>query len=283
MGDYLRNLTARANGAPAAVRPRLPSLFEPAPVAASMRVSSLAGLRRPREAQMEVTDEMEIAQPATSAPLSPRRHDVSRAIRQPEAHDDPPPSPQLPQERLPRHVAQQGPEPLPPKLPSEVAEPGHAISAAPSAALELKRADAPTPLPLPAEREKQKAQPPASSPHQVVETTLVREVRTIERDAPPAAIRRLDSAAPTTDQPTPARPPVASTSVRPVPVSRPANPVPPVFTEPLEPAAPTVQVIIGRVTVNAVAPQPAAPAPPPRPQSPRLSLDDYLKQREVRT
>jgi hypothetical protein len=43
---------------------------------------------------------------------------------------------------------------------------------------------------------------------------------------------------------------------------------------------PSVQVTIGRLIVEAVSPAPAAaPLTAPRPHVPRLSLDDYLRQR----
>ncbi|WP_028580788.1 hypothetical protein [Desulfogranum japonicum] len=51
------------------------------------------------------------------------------------------------------------------------------------------------------------------------------------------------------------------------------------FSPPAEPAQPTIQVTIGRVEVRAVKP-PAAPPQVPRPApTPSLALDDYLKQR----
>lgn len=69
---------------------------------------------------------------------------------------------------------------------------------------------------------------------------------------------------------------------------RPVSPAPPrikpalphAFGEPSNPRpaeAPTIQVTIGRIEVRAT--PPVAPVPKPRPASPKLSLDDYLCQR----
>ncbi len=69
---------------------------------------------------------------------------------------------------------------------------------------------------------------------------------------------------------------------------RPVSPVPPRLNPVSQPAfgessnlraaeAPTIQVTIGRIEVRAT--PPAAPVPKPRPASPTLSLDDYLRQR----
>jgi hypothetical protein len=44
-------------------------------------------------------------------------------------------------------------------------------------------------------------------------------------------------------------------------------------------AGPTVRVTIGRVEVRALFPAPEAPQPTPPPPDPRLTLDEYLKQR----
>ena len=52
--------------------------------------------------------------------------------------------------------------------------------------------------------------------------------------------------------------------------------------EPAEDTSASVQVVIGRVIVQAIVP-PSAPAPQaPRAQAPRLSLEEYLRQREGR-
>jgi hypothetical protein len=54
----------------------------------------------------------------------------------------------------------------------------------------------------------------------------------------------------------------------------------PVLAEPDAHESPSIQVTIGRLIVEAVAPSPvAAPQPPARPPVLRLSLDDYLRQR----
>jgi hypothetical protein len=54
----------------------------------------------------------------------------------------------------------------------------------------------------------------------------------------------------------------------------------PAAPEPEAHEPPSVQVTIGRLIVEAVAPVPvAAPLPAPRQSAPRLSLDDYLRQR----
>ena len=69
---------------------------------------------------------------------------------------------------------------------------------------------------------------------------------------------------------------------------RPVSPVPPRLNPVSQPAfgessnlraaeVPTIQVTIGRIEIRAT--PPAAPVPKPRPASPTLSLDDYLRQR----
>jgi hypothetical protein len=47
-----------------------------------------------------------------------------------------------------------------------------------------------------------------------------------------------------------------------------------------EASEPVVQIHIGRIEVRAVTPPPSAPASRPRPSGPKLSLEDYLHQRE---
>ena len=46
----------------------------------------------------------------------------------------------------------------------------------------------------------------------------------------------------------------------------------------LAPSAPTVRVTIGRVEVRAIQPSPEPPTPS-APRGPRLTLDDYLRER----
>ena len=55
-------------------------------------------------------------------------------------------------------------------------------------------------------------------------------------------------------------------------------PIAGVRREPVPPARPTVQVTIGRIEVRAVQPPPAPPVPR-APVGPRISLDEYLRER----
>ena len=53
--------------------------------------------------------------------------------------------------------------------------------------------------------------------------------------------------------------------------------------EPFEDARPVINVVIGRVSVNAIVERTPAPARTPHPSGPSLSLDQYLKQRGGRS
>src|SRR5579864_5054084 len=68
MGDYLNHLTARVSGIQAAVRPRLPSLFEPPQGLTSSRISSMFPARRAEHE--EASETVEKVSTALTAPVA---------------------------------------------------------------------------------------------------------------------------------------------------------------------------------------------------------------------
>ena len=137
----------------------------------------------------------------------------------------------------------------------------------------------PDSLPLPAARKPVARRPdlnvteretPAPSPQS-------RRVETAKETATTAQQRTTEKA-----QPVPIRPEGIQAVANPSPTR--TIPQTPVIarTEPLEDSSPSVHVVIGRVIVQAIAPPPVLAPPAPRPQTPRLSLEEYLKQREGR-
>jgi hypothetical protein len=285
MGDYLNHVAARVSGLPAAVRPRLPSLFEPPKPLASTRLSSVFNARRDGEGFHSVTEEVDAAVPAASsasAATAPRVHRVRPA--------PPPPQPtEAIDDRVSLHEPSAAPTPRPvtrrvaessaPQAHQEFSEPSHAHTITPVV------------IPRPAGHEDRPAAPRHRNAS--IETS---EVRALGQAAPPHSLSpRFDSApsepplvrevhaidrlAPAPAQPGRAAPVVPA----PVQYASAPKPAPPVFfNEAVENAAPSVQVVIGRVTVQAVTPPPHVAPAPPRPRAPRLSLEDYLKQREAR-
>jgi hypothetical protein len=232
MSDYLTNLAARAHGTSAAVRPRVPSAFEDAPLIASFETT---------------TPPMKQNQIVHSRPA----HPVA--------------------ERLPAMPALGAPPPISAKTRS-----------APTEKPVLEQ------LPPHSSREPSSVEPHQASEAVVSDRSLPRMVavkrtaplknpaRDVSNDSPPLAAPSTFGAARSDVRPiihvrkTPLPNPVTvPLRLRPVPtVARPSTATSP----------PPIHVTIGRVEVRAILPTPQSPrsAPPP---APKLSLDDYLKQR----
>lgn len=254
MSDYLGNLAARALKS-AGVRPRLRSLFEPAAISSSMALPEI-------EQHIEVKEVVPAARP-TSAPVTPPpplrlsapTPDPARAVT---AQPAPP-------------VQSWGPvlAPVPPLTPPPAA-PHTEAPALPvfteSRALPPQRSDFPP-------------SPPAAPITQRVErlekqTTLIQShshesVRHVETRGPSIAAERTlpPRAAPVLPRhESRAGSPVTHTTL----IDRPAE-------------HPDIQISIGRVIVNAPAASPAPKPAPPAPAPLRLTLDQYLRQRGVRS
>jgi hypothetical protein len=289
MGDYLNNVAARVSSRAPAVRPRLPSLFEPPAAHASTRISALLSrAHREREDLRGVAEETEAPAPAAAAtlassvPAPPVRRlremtpsQLSNEIRyapgdRPDASIEASPQPSAAKSI---HFLASKPLQEPREItPSNAGDPAvivrpepqgdHRQTAPPERNTVreiIQEAHREQPGPL--------VTPPTIEPTRA-ETVVVREFQTVERITPA-----------TSTQPNQITPQTISGLAQHITAPRPSPP--PFVSEPAEPA-PSVQVVIGCVTVQAVTP-PAQPKPaPPRAQSPRLSLEEYLKQREAR-
>jgi hypothetical protein len=274
---YLSHLAARVSGVRPTVRPRIPSLFETAPGTALPVASEPGGVH--------VIDQERIAahppalrpaaasdspQPAVHAvpmhasepiPAPVKPHPPTLRPVETETEAAPPPAARALLQAQDATLAESAP-PAPPRV-AVRQEPQ------PVAAQELTSSVGPTPRPpvrsielepqqpsrmegpLPLNQLPRREEPRIEPPRPVPESTLIAQ----QQPVPPAPIVALQ------------------------PELRPAQRTP-AFREgpPHEP--PAVQVSIGRLIVEAVVPAPAAtPQPAPRPTTPRLTLDDYLRQR----
>ena len=286
MGDYLTNLTARVSGVSPAVRPRLPSLFEPPAALPPARLASLVSqLHRDREHLQSETEEVEAPTPASSlAPAAQPSH--AQRIRRAEPA---PPSSETPEAAI--SPKDSPPALLPKPRVSAVADPPVSEARPQSPAPQPPKPAVPVVLPQLLRHADRSSRPPTVQPpsqsernesHIAAETgtqsksPAVHETRPAEiRVHREVRVEERQSAAPTS--------PVLPVMVPPAPRAKSLKPTQPVFfTEPAETSAPSVQVVIGRVTVQAVTPSASANPAPPRSPAPRLSLEDYLKQREAR-
>jgi hypothetical protein len=287
MGDYLTNLTARVSGVQPAVRPRLPSLFEPPTSLPTPRLASLVSHpHRDRKDLQTETEEVEVPAPPSLGPAAPPSH--AQRIRRAEPA----------QPSTDTRVAAISPKDAPPALHPKPHVPAVADSTVSEVAPQATVAHPPNPavpvvsphLLRSADRSFPSSTVQSRSPSEHDEPRVAAETGTqsksplVHESRPMEA--RVDHEVRAEDR----RPPTLTQSSRVAPVTEPpappANslqPKPPVFfTQAAETSAPSVQVVIGRVTVQAVTPS-APPNPaPPRAPAPRLSLEDYLKQREAR-
>ncbi len=299
MGDYLNQLTSRVSGTQAAVRPRLPSLFEPPRGLAATRVSSLFPAQpQPREEAPLVEDL------STRSTLSDQRPQIRAAYEKPASasrlitlsqHEPKPDKPALPHpafvpsamERPPivrarptreslRHeertergerddAAREPLRPATPSLPLNNSEEPNSVARRETNKLVVRRPD---PEVTGRETLSLSSAPQRRRTEAAREFTPAQQQHATEKPLTP---------------PAPARPAEGVHAVTNFNPARAARETPVIArTEPLEDSSPSVQVVIGRVIVQAIAPPPALAPPAPRPQTPRLSLEEYLKQREGR-
>lgn len=276
MPRYLSHLAARALGVKPAVRPRLPSLFEPAP--------GTSTLAEPESSVPRVVEQERLApQPPPAATTAPAtRIDLV-------------PAPQ------PRAVVAHSRQTSPEKLDVITVEPEPQKLAAPTLRKPLQ------PVDLVAESPQARSVSPVVVRPELRALEVTETSKPIHRDPAPPSLhseskpQRLASI----ELPLPLKPRPQPDEFRIEPVHRiaesaPVTAPPARSLTPLLPAqpelrpaqrtpavddsapqdSPSVQVTIGRLIVEAVAPAPTPAAmPAPRALVPRLSLDDYLRQR----
>ena len=267
-----RSLGAKEPGVPI-LRPRLPSLYEPAPDDGPAAAGPLS---------LEIDAEAPETGRRTAPPLNPPRPDLAPPMEPDQGlsavvagKQRAAPAPARANAAAPREKAEEifssaprvriGPEPPPVAPPAAVRPPAR-----------------PTPETPP---------PGASRPTEARETPHAPHS---SRDAAPAQAPvavEMRQAAPAPVPVPPPRAPSAIPAVAARIVDRAAGPPPPAVAAPREKWPPEprgaprpeaqqrVQVTIGRIEIRAAAAAQPPPAPPPRPK-PAMSLDDYLARRE---
>jgi hypothetical protein len=274
---YLSHLAARSFGPKPAVRPRLPALFESAPGAPSLAEAEGTGLR---VVEQEVpapspSSVMRITAPTQPEPQADATHAHAALAPQPqpttparakqgteriEVRETPALAPR-PSEMRPQVFVEDQPHP-----PQRVVVRPEIHSAEPS---EVKPQPVSRIAPPPAQ--------PEAEPQPVVSQQTPRHPgMRAEREHTPVdpfrSIPERDLSVPQPIVPVSTQPWLRSETQA---VQR-----DPLSAEPAQQEAPSVQVTIGRLIVEALVPaHTAAPMPAPRTTGPRLSLDDYLRQR----
>jgi hypothetical protein len=238
MSDFVDRLLGQRD--PAALRPRLPSLFEPG-----------LELREPLPAGSEPTPASTATDESAPGPVLepvPAAHPVrARPVDPPiEAVPAPPAVPQVP--------AATGGRPAPP---AAAVEPPRAAARAPRQAGRPDRsAAAGSPQAPPSARLRSSAPPaPAGSSGRAVDRRII-PARPLDGSSgapPPPQSRSPDASSPARRDRSSRRPPVDE--------------------------EPTVQIAIGRIEIRATA-LPATPPRRARTPLPTLGLDDYLRERE---
>jgi hypothetical protein len=279
MSDYFAILASRIAGAPDALRPVLPSRFEP--VEANFGKAGEDDEGDPRDVVLEVERKAALPMP----PLRSQAKD-----EQFEKNAPSPAQPQAPAVQLP--PASSPPQPHVGGLP-EPAIPAAEVHEQPSGPTEpvSTRRLSPVIAPAPPQRPPAVERAPSSRIEPAPESSRPSVSRPsllpLEPDEPPLLQRK----APLRDhsaedaEPSPERdrqPPVAAPIEQALP-----RPVPPPSRGDRLPAAvapaaagPAIQITIGRIEVEAVLPPPPAAAPyVRRAAGPLLSLDEYLARR----
>lgn len=279
MPGYLSHLAARVSGVKPAVRPRIPSIFESTPAAALPVAPDPVGLRiveqetiapqpaaRPSAAPA-FAEPPQLA-PGQLRPAPPERHPAPIASRRIDSHEE--------VDALEPSARSAAPlrTPLEPRIETSVHDAPLSLHERvvariePRAADPLDRSILAEPQPLP--------RTPLSEPE-------IPRIARVEAETLPLRAER-EEPHPDRRQPEPERIPLAAPQPPPGLPFAPQPEVRPIerFSafEASQPQQPSVQVTIGRLIVEAVSSTPAAaPMPAARPHAPRLSLDDYLRQR----
>jgi hypothetical protein len=283
---YLAHIAAKVTGTSPVVRPRVPSLFEPVKGAQILSVPNIVN-PRPEVAQEPASFEQDrfvdaVAHPSTrSQPESAQRPKPNNADVRPKDAEPPRALAQLTEwmrgEERPRPIEARTFQP-------QIAPVSEAQRSQTNTRREAVQQQA-TPISIQRETPEQihariEAPVPRSESFttrvEQVEREVVRTVR--DRDESQRPDKGIMPASRRDSTPLETAPAVVSpiAHVNHQPVSERLAPAREIVSE----GPPSVQVTIGRLIVEAVMP-PAAPAPVPMRQTPgpRLSLDDYLRQR----
>ena len=274
MGDYLKLVADRSQGKPAAVQPRVPSLFEPPPAAVSARLRPFqtftykSGPDRPAEysgPRVPMTAQAE-ASPVTRN----RREEPSSAAEI--TNQSKRPSGKVENEPSPAEIRRPIAQPLDTAITREVervitrAQEPVSLQSRPKAAGQLED-DAGENAGRPVSQSRRQKASQQEKPVNQEERFNVSS-RKLEKPVQPKQeiIHR------------PAPQPVA-----PLALNQQAQRSVSLVAEPIEDSRPVINVVIGRVSVNAVTERAPLPVRVPQPSAPTLSLDQYLKQREGRS
>jgi|GEM_PF-3501560 len=276
MGDYLKLVADRSQGKPVAVQPRVPSLFEPPPAAVSARLRPFqtftykSGPDRPAEylgPRVPMTAE---AQAEASPVTGNRREEPSSAAEI--TNQSKRPSVKVDNEPSPAEIRRPIAQPLDTAITREVervitrAQEPVSLQSRPKAAGQLED-DAGENAGRPVSQSKRQKASQQEKPVNQEERFNVSS-RKLEKPVQPKQefIHR------------PAPQPVA-----PLALNQQAQRSVSLVAEPIEDSRPVINVVIGRVSVNAVTERAPLPVRVPQPSAPTLSLDQYLKQREGRS
>jgi len=263
MSDYLGNLIARTVSPAVAVRPQLPSLFEPA--AATREVKSEPEFEQENFVeQPPVTQSSEKVAPMPLSIPTPRQS----VLREPKQT-----VPEISRLRKILETSQKS-EPAPP--PTSI---DHQSTPREPSRIFSRRGDGkPTPEPE-APVQPRTFRQAAQTPLRDVIVSASHEVSALEETRPSRP--SVASKPVVMPEPSEPKPPKRSRVQAIVPTVRSLPPI-----APLSPAAatapPTINVTIGRVEIRAFMPRVAVPKPAP-PSRLKLSLEDYLKQRNGET
>lgn len=287
MRGYLSHIAARVTGTRPVVRPRVPSRYEPVK---GSQVPNIPGLVTERNG-VQARESLEQERFVDAAPPAPARASQEPVRqRQSDRADAPSRDAENSQAESSRRDAVRSEERPRPVAARVTAAPVDGEIEASSMEAAASMPVRPQPVAISREREADKPMPVSIEAREQqprdVRTTRI-EVERVEREVM-RIVRGRDEREPGNEgiRPVAARDerrqevaPVAVSSIAPVnlPAAR-ERTVP--ARESISESAPSVQVTIGRLIVEAVMP-PSAPAPAPirSAPGPRLSLDDYLRQR----
>ncbi|HXI70007.1 MAG TPA: hypothetical protein VNN22_06580 [Verrucomicrobiae bacterium] len=263
MSDYLSHIAERAGSAPAAVRPALPSLFEPVKTEGGFAVASMA---RGTEPIFEIEHHL---QPVCEASDKSRSiHDRVASIQTILTTASTSPSPPMSEPATKRTSAD--------NVRSPIAEPTVGVFAAESNVVVEPTAESPRKQPAVWPRTDQAAE--LAQKQSIVGDAMPTSHLLVNAEPTPATHRAAPSpatVAPAVPFLIPAITPVPSAPI----ASRERASAKTAFaTEAESSPAPIIHVTIGRVEVRAILPATNA-TPPPALSVPKLSLDDYLKTR----